>query len=354
MKSKKAICSFVLIGYIILLLIGCNKKKEDNNVVTNSDSITFIHNATPGELYSTLSSDIMSRTTDLTIIGTIDARDFAVMRDKMPFLKRLDLTNITVSEYKGALGPIGPFNILYSANEIPNGAFAFRHDLVSIKLSSTITSIGDYVFNSCGVKTITISSSIKNIGENAFVDCKTMITVENENLIYSSADGVLFDKSQDTLIHFPSIKTGNYIIPSSVNFIKTNAFHNCSQLVSLTISSSVNVIDHNAFGGCNGLTTIINSSNLKTIGSDAFWGCDKLNSITIPKTVTFIGSNAFAHCKSLKSIDSNTPIPIDLSNSNSVFLDINDTTCILNVPLGSKSLYENANQWKTFKNIIEN
>ena len=43
------------------------------------------------------------------------------------------------------------------------------------------------------------------------------------NSVYSSVDGVLFDKSQTTLIQCPGGKAGSYTIPNSVTSIGDDA-----------------------------------------------------------------------------------------------------------------------------------
>jgi len=77
-----------------------------------------------------------------------------------------------------------------------------------------------------------------------------------------------------------------------------------------------------------------------------------LSSVSIPSSVTFIGSHAFVNGR-LSSIFIGTFIPPDLNASPGVFNGVNKTNCILYVPIGSKSAYQNANQWKDFLNIIE-
>jgi len=55
----------------------------------------------------------------------------------------------------------------------------------------------------------------------------------------------------------------------------------------------------------------------------------------------------------MTSIYANSKLPINLNSSLSVFDGINKTTCILYVPVGSKSAYQTANQWEDFTNIVE-
>ena len=113
---------------------------------------------------------------------------------------------ITITRYTG---PGGAWTIPSKINGIP------------------VTSIGSNAFLRCfSLSSVTIPASVINIGENAFCDCTslTAITVDALNPTYSSVDGVLFDKSQTTLIQCPGGKAGSYAIPNSVTSIGDHAF----------------------------------------------------------------------------------------------------------------------------------
>lgn len=131
------------------------------------------------------------------------------------------------------------------------------------------------------------------------------IDVSQDNHAYASLDGVLFFKNIPILLAYPAGKSGSYIIPSSVQFIGSNAFSGCSGLTSITIPSSVMGMDIEAFSDCNGLT----------------------------------------------SINEYSSIPPALKSS--VFSGVNQSTCVLYVPFGCKAAYQAADQWKDFVNIIE-
>ena len=117
------------------------------------------------------------------------------------------------------------------------------------------------------------------------------------------------------------------------------------------MSNSVTKIGDGTFANCELLTYLTLSDSLKYIGCGSF-GCKALKSVKIPKSVTFIGSDAFFNT-SFNSIYSYPTTPIDLTSSISVFSGVNKSTCVLYIPKGSKALYQAANQWKDFTNIIE-
>jgi hypothetical protein len=190
---------------------------------------------------------------------------------------------------------------------------------------NSVTSIGVVAFaSSTNLTSVTIPNSVTNIGSYAFSPCTSLsaITVDTLNSFYSSVDGVLFNKSTNTLIQCPGGKTGGYTVPNSVTSIESYAFYSCRNLASVTIPDSVTSIGSYAFYSCTNLTsiTIPNSvtsvgpnvfknctsltnatigNSVTNIGSDAFYSCTKLTSITIPDSVTSIGSNAFYSCTSL-------------------------------------------------------
>ena len=112
------------------------------------------------------------------------------------------------------------------------------------------------------------------------------INVASGNPEFSSIDGVLYNKQQDTLITCPAKKS------------------------SVSIPSSVKVIGSGAFSSCSSLSSIIIPNGVTEIGSSAFVSCTSLKSITIPSSVTKIYSSAFSICTGLTEInvDPNNPI----------------------------------------------
>src|ERR1035437_6548260 len=94
-----------------------------------------------------------------------------------------------------------------------------------------VTSIGSSAFYYCTrLTSVTIGNSVTNIGYRAFDSCTSLIaiTVAATNSVYSSVAGVLFNKSQTTLIQCPGGKAGSYTIPNTVTSIGSYAFYYCS------------------------------------------------------------------------------------------------------------------------------
>ena len=224
----------------------------------------------------------------------------------------------------------------------------------SFTIPSSVTSIGGVAFRDCSESTdVTIPSSVTSIGEGAFWDCSGLITVDSNNPNYSSLDGLLYDKAQTKLIQCTISEVGSFTIPSSVTSIGDYAFRSCSGLTTVAIPSSVTSIGNYAFYYCSGLTDVAIPSSVASIGDFAFDMCSGLTSVTIPSSVNSIGYSAFKDCTGLTSITTSRITPLDLSLSTALFYKVNITSCTLNVPFGSKSAYQAADQWKDFINMVE-
>ena len=132
------------------------------------------------------------------------------------------------------------------------GTFMYCGSLTSIAIPNSVTSIGVYAFKGCsGLTSVTIGNSVTSIDDSAFNGCDklTQINVDKVNTVYSSVNGVLFNKDKTELIRYPKGKADtSYVILSGVTSIGDYAFFECSSLTSVTIPDSVTSIGDGAFG----------------------------------------------------------------------------------------------------------
>ena len=205
---------------------------------------------------------------------------------------------ITIGEYAFQNASIVNVTIPSSVTSILTGGFNSTRNLTSITIPSSVTSIGSNAFRGAtSLTSINIPSGVTSIGIFALIDMTalTSITVDSDNLTFSAAGGVLFNKLQTQLLQYPKGKTGStYVIPSSVTSINAYAFYGTQSLTTITIPSSLTSIDDNAFFNASGLTSMIIPSGVTSIGLFAFASAYSLRSITIPNSVTSIGSGAFS------------------------------------------------------------
>ena len=197
-------------------------------------------------------------------------------------------------------------NIRADTIAIADSAFYYNNNLTDIIIPSSVTIIGNSAFSNCtGLTSIMIPASVTSIGNYAFSNCSrlTSINVDTQNRVYSSVDGVLFNKNRTVLVIYPAAKQDrNYNIPSGVTSVGDYAFRGCSGLTGITIPSSVTSVGNYAFYGCTGLTSVTIPSGVISIGYSAFYGCIGLTSVTIPSSVTAIGNSAFSNCTGLTSV----------------------------------------------------
>ena len=119
---------------------------------------------------------------------------------------------------------------------IGDRAFMGESGIDEIVLPNSLMRIGKEAFKGSGITVISIPSSVVSIGEMAFARCVSLsaINVNGANPMFASDEGVLFDREMETLICYPSGKTGStYTIPKSVTKISASAFSSCTYLVNV-------------------------------------------------------------------------------------------------------------------------
>ena len=288
----------------------------------------------------------------LTISGTGKMTDYSY--SSSPFCNDTKIKVVTIDYGVTSIGKyafrscknLTSVTMPNSLTSIGENSFDACIDLTSMIIPDSVKSIGEHAFYTCtSLKNVTIGNSLNMISNFVFVGCNSLenIMVDENNLNYSSIDGVLFNKKKTELILYPVGNSRNaYSIPNSVTSIGYYAFWGCTNLRNIKIPNNVESIGDYAFYNCTSLTSVTIPNSVTSIGNDAFYGCSSLTSVTIPDSVTSIGYSALSSCTSLTSIE----VSYDNENYSSVdgVLFDKDKTKLIQYPAGSnRTIYSIPN-----------
>lgn len=230
---------------------------------------------------------------------------------------------------------------------IGESAFNSCFQLVTVILPSTVRTIGDFGFANClSLEEVPLPEGLEAIGQAAFSATKlTLIEipasltslgrdvfsqahsyeVDPDNLHYSSRDGILYTKDQETLLDFPpgnpttsftigprvhTLGEGAFersdletiIIPDHVTSIGKQAFRSCGLLRNLTVGQGVTEIPDWCFEGAENLRMVTLPPQITSIGARAFNSCLRLESVILPANLVSLGDAAFSRCFELETI----------------------------------------------------
>lgn len=213
-----------------------------------------------------------------------------------------NLTSITVDAGNAFYSSVG--GVLFDQSQtllvkLPEGITG------SYAIPNGVVGIGTDAFGSSpGLTNILIPNSLTNIGYIPFNYCSSLkaITVGEGNPLFSSADGILFDKNYTVLIECPEGKAGSYVIPDTVTSIWLYAFYDCASLTDVTIPNNVTSIGYDAFAYCASLTNVTIPNSIWAISDEMFEYCTSLASITMPTNINYIGYAAFSICTNLQAV----------------------------------------------------
>lgn len=284
-------------------------------------------------------------------------------------LKEIQLPSSLVEIGSGAfMTCIGLSDVAFPAGllRIQNSAFSECTSLTEAILPSSLTLLGGSTFYKCtGLTKAVVNGAATSLGNSAFQSCSNLTDV-------TLAEGIAELPYQ---LFKDCTKLPSLSLPSSITKIGQNVFENCKALATINLPEGLDQIGSDAFRQCASLESITFPSTLTTIGGTAFYNCLALTRITLPHSVTSLGGSAFSgctaleyaslskninyasnpqfnyfyNCKNLKVLRIYAAAVPPISASNVPYR----TTCELQVPEGTKALYEAANIWKEFMSITE-
>ena len=357
-----------------------------------------------GKLDALIGNDAATAT-ELTLSGTMDARDFKFIAESMPGLSTLDLGEVTIEEYSDKEPLFANFTY-YPANELPKyslmgtsirsvvlpstltsigeasfagctelseitvpstvteiGNYAFSGDvkLTAVKGCENVTKVGEYAFSHDGeLASVAAMPKLENVGGYAFLDSKRLASFTFAATVQTIGEGA-FSGSGLTAVDMSGSPRLNVIgawafadnsslkevkLPQTVAAIGDGAFFYSTSLQSIRVPSGVTKINDFAFMGGKAMATVELPEGLKEIGDYAFSDWQNVKKILVPSTVEYIGERAMRNWDSLEELTSEAPAPPALGDD--VWENVDPEGVELRVPEASVPAYHDAEQWKEF------
>ena len=276
-----------------------------------------------------------------------------------------DISRFAFSEYKNLKKVTIPSSVKII------GALSFENctSLENIVIPDGVVEIDSDAFHHCSaLKTVYIGKDVTEINSMAFTLCESLesFTVSENNSVYSSENGVLFNKDKTKLIQYPiGNKNKSYTVPNGVKIIGAESFMKAKSLENISLPDSVIQINGNPFGGTAFMNNEANwkdnvlylndkyligvgfdgeisgeyavKEGTKVIAGFAFARCD-ITSITIPASVVSVGETAL-RCPNLSEIivDEDNPY---LKSVDNVLFNKDMTEIIFYPPKKPETTYE--------------
>lgn len=193
---------------------------------------------------------------------------------------------------------------------IADGCFNYGFSTdIDITFPETIEFIGDRVFNSFDVGSISFASNPRIIGNSCFNNCENLKSLNLPAKLYKIGDYCFGDLSIESLD-----------LPASLSHIGNDCFQYCYNIREIKLPSGLN-----------------------KLGAGCFKHCTNLESVSLPKYLSL--KNCFNECVAIKLIICEDECPNSVSSS---FDSVDKANCKVIVPVGALSAYQNHPFWKEF------
>lgn len=225
--------------------------------------VTCSAQETTSDLLAQIGEENTGSVVNLKVSGTINSWDMMIMRNKMPNLRYLDLSDATIVAnsycYKD--------NSCSQDNVFPD-FLSERSDILNVVLPKNITSIEPSAFSKCsGLTSIEIPESVNSIGARAFAYCEGIRKI---------------------------------VFPENVTYIPTSVCFWCSALEEVVFSPNTTCIAQMAFSSCRNLKKVYLPPYLKTVENDVFSLCNGIQEVYAYMTdIATISSTSFDNTQNI-------------------------------------------------------
>lgn len=202
-------------------------------------------------------------------------------------------------------------------------------DMTEYVVPEGVWIIDRYAFHNCNkLRRVVISASVRRVDARAFNDCSSLmeIAVDENNIRFTSRDGVLYNKNLTKLVKYPSSRGGKtykmpdgvtqicewafaysslqqILLSESVLNIGRCAFYECEFLKELVVPKGVTKLLEGTFAKCANLARVDLCEGLQEIESCVFLLCSELKDVELPSTLKRIGDSTFEMCEKLTDVE---------------------------------------------------
>ena len=233
------------------------------------------------------------------------------------------------------------FTAKFRGTVVPEYAFAYLAELISVDMPDNVIAIGDNGFYRCQKLSLTsLPSGIASLGDYVFRDCPRLALTSLPSGITSIGDFAFLNCYQLSLT----------ALPSGLTSIGQYAFNNCPRLALTSLPPGITSLPTAAFQYCPKIALTTFPSGMTSIGAYAFKQGTGLASITLPPALTTIGNQAFANCYNLKVCDCTECTAVPTLGA-SVFQNAHADFKIL-VPSALEAEWKAAANWSSYASQI--